>query len=154
RRRLTGRDSAPLLLPDYPRPEDRSYKGAIQRQVLPGEIARGLRRLSREEGVTPFMTLLAGFQTLLHRHTSPSDIVLGTDLANRNRAEIEPLIGFFVNLLVLRTDLSGDPTFKQLLGRVREVTLGAYAHQDLPFDRLVLELEPERELNRTPLFQV
>jgi alpha-ketoglutarate-dependent taurine dioxygenase len=100
------------------------------------------------------MTLLAAFQILLQRYTNEDDIVVGTDVANRNRAEIESLIGFFVNLLVLRTDLSGNPSFWELLKRVREVTLGAYAHQDLPFDKLVEVLRPDRQSSHTPLFQV
>jgi len=99
-----------------------------------------------------YMTLLAAFQTLLHRYSGQKPIVIGTDIANRNRGETERLIGFFVNQLVLRTDLSGNPTFLELLGRVREVALGAYAHQDMPFESLVQMLQPERNLSRSPLF--
>src|SRR5262245_1560380 len=100
------------------------------------------------------MTLLAAFTVLLSRYSGQEEIVVGTPIANRNRAEIEPLIGCFVNTLVLRTDLRGDPTFRQLLTRVKEVTLGAYEHQDLPFEKLVEELQPERDLSTPPLCQV
>ena len=126
----------------------------VQSFLLSTDLSEQLRGLSRQEGVTLFMTLLAAFQTLLYRYTNQDDVVVGTDVANRNQAEIEPLIGFFVNLLVLRTNLSGNPSFRELLGRVREVTLGAYAHQDLPFAKLVEALQPERTSSHTPLFQV
>ena len=99
------------------------------------------------------MTLLAAFQTLLYRYTGQEDFAIGSPIANRNRSEIENLIGFFVNTLVLKSDMSGDPSFKELLGRVREVTLGAYDHQDLPFERLVEELQPDRDMSYSPLFQ-
>jgi len=131
-----------------------SQEGTAQSFVISTSLAEELKLLSRQEGVTLFMTLLAALQTLLYRYSDQDDIVVGTDVANRNRAEIEPLIGFFVNILVLRTDLSGNPSFRELLGRVREVTLGAYAHQDLPFAKLVEVLRPERESSPTPLFQV
>ncbi|WP_443193781.1 amino acid adenylation domain-containing protein [Nostoc sp. UHCC 0926] len=138
-----------------PRTEVKTNKGATQSFIIPSNLSQGLQVLSRQESVTLFMTLLAGFQILLQRYTNQDDIVVGTDVANRNRAEVEPLIGFFVNLLVLRTDLSANPTFGELLKRVREVTLGAYAYQDLPFDQLVKALQPERNLSNTPpLFQV
>jgi alpha-ketoglutarate-dependent taurine dioxygenase/acyl carrier protein len=136
------------------RPAVQTFRGATTRFVLPKDLSNAIANLTRKEGVTLFMLLLAAFQTLLNRYTNQDDIVVGTDVANRNRSEVEPLIGFFVNLLVLRTDLSGNPSFRELLKRVREVTLGAYAHQDLPFAKLVEALGTERNLNHTPLFQV
>jgi amino acid adenylation domain-containing protein/non-ribosomal peptide synthase protein (TIGR01720 family) len=143
-----------LVMPlDHPRPAVQTHNGARSSFAITAEIQHQLNALSRREGVTMFMTLLAAFQTLLYRYSSQEDIVVGTDMANRNRAETENVIGFFVNMLVLRTDLSGNPTFRELLARVREVCLGAYAHQDLPFDSLVDELEPERNPSRNPLFQ-
>src|SRR5262249_44413480 len=118
----------PLLeLPtDRPRPAVQTHRGAHQAFALPADLTQALRSFSRQEGATLFMTLLAAFQTLLHRHTGQEDLCVGTVIANRNRAEIEGLIGFFVNTLVLRTDLSGEPSFRELVGRVREVALGAY----------------------------
>lgn len=144
-----------LHLPiDKARSPIQSYQGATQFLELPKNLTDALEKLSQQEGVTLFMTLLAAFQTLLYRYTHQEDIAVGSPIANRNRSEIEGLIGFFVNSLVLRTDLSGNPTFRELLSRVREVTLGAYSHQDLPFEKLVEELHPERNLSQHPLFQV
>ncbi|MBD1892511.1 non-ribosomal peptide synthetase [Coleofasciculus sp. FACHB-SPT9] len=144
-----------LNLPtDKPRPAAPTYQGATQFLELPKSLSEELEALSQRQGVTLFMTLLAAFQTLLYRYTQQEDIVVGSPIANRNRREIEGLIGFFVNSLVLRTNLSGNPTFLELLSRVREVALGAYAHQDLPFEKLVEELHPERNLSQHPLFQV
>jgi len=144
-----------LNLPtDRPAPARQNYRGKTQYLELPKKLTDALLALSQREGATLFMTLLAAFQTLLYRYSQQEDIVVGSPIANRNRSEIEALIGFFVNTLVLRTDCSGNPTFRDFLGRVREVTLGAYAHQDLPFEKLVEELHPERSLNRHPLFQV
>ncbi|MBD2043497.1 non-ribosomal peptide synthetase [Microcoleus sp. FACHB-672] len=137
-----------------PRPAIQTYRGATQTLSLPKPLSEALEALSQEEGATLFMTLLAAFQTLLYRYTGAEDIAVGSPIANRNRSDIEPLIGFFVNSLVLRADFSGNPTFQELLSRVREVALGAYAHQDLPFEKLVEELHPERNLNQNPLFQV
>ncbi|MGH2619360.1 MAG: condensation domain-containing protein, partial [Anaerolineales bacterium] len=153
KRQLAG---LPVLeLPtDRPRPPVQTFSGAWQSSLLSAELSKSLEALSRREGVTLFMTLLAGFQTLLHRYTNQDDIVVGADIANRNRRETEDLIGFFVNQLVLRTDLSANPTFRELLGRVREVTLWAFAHQDMPFGKLVEELQPQRDPSRNPLFQV
>ncbi|MEH2324927.1 MAG: amino acid adenylation domain-containing protein [Nostoc sp.] len=144
-----------LNLPtDRVRPAVPTYRGAKQFLELPHSLTQALEALSYQEDVTLFMILLAAFQTLLYRYTQQEDIVVGSAIANRNRSELEGLIGFFVNSLVLRTDLSGNPTFQELLNRVREVTLGAYSHQDLPFEKLVEELHPERDLSRHPLFQV
>ncbi len=154
-REQLGGALAELELPvDGARPETPSYKGAMETVALSEELTESLRAFSRSEGATLFMTLLAGFNALLHRYTGQTDIVVGTPVAGRNQAEIEHLIGFFVNTLPLRTDLSGDPTFRELLKRVREVALGAYAHQDLPFERLVEELQPERHLGRAPLIRM
>ncbi|HEX8651125.1 MAG TPA: non-ribosomal peptide synthase/polyketide synthase [Pyrinomonadaceae bacterium] len=154
KRQLGG--SLPVLaLPaDRPRPSIQSFRGASQSLVLPKDLSKALKALSRREGVTLFMTLLAAFKTLLYRYTDQDDILVGTPIANRNRVEIEGLIGFFVNTLVLRTRLSGDPSFRELLGRVKEVALSAYARQDLPFEKLVEEIQPERSLSHAPLFQV
>ena len=144
-----------LLLPtDRPLSAVHSHRGAWQLVEFPKDLSQALKFLSRQENVTLFMTLLAAFQTLLHRYTGQENISVGSPIAGRTRSEIEGLIGFFVNTLVLSTDLSGNPSFRELLGRVREVTLGAYAHQDLPFEKLVEELQPERNLSRSPLFQV
>jgi amino acid adenylation domain-containing protein len=144
-----------LKLPtDRPRESVQTSRGATHSFRIPSNLSKALQELSRQEGVTLFMTLLAGFQVLLQRYTNQDDIVVGTDVANRNRAETESLIGFFINLLVLRTDLSGNPSFRELLKRVREVALGAYAHQDLPFEQLVAALQPDRQSSHTPLFQV
>lgn len=144
-----------LHLPtDKPRPAIQSYRGATQFLELPKKLIDALEKLSQQEGVTLFMTLLATFQTLLSRYTHQEDIAVGSPIANRNHSEIEGIIGFFVNSLVLHSNLSGNPTFRELLGRVREVTLGAYSHQDLPFEKLVEELHPERNLSHHPLFQV
>jgi amino acid adenylation domain-containing protein len=144
-----------LELPtDRARPAMQSYRGAAQAVVLPAELSDSLKSLSRREGVTLFMTLLAAFDVLLHRYSGQPDFSVGTAIANRNRAEVEPLIGLFFNTLTLRADLSGDPSFSELLGRTREVSLGAYAHQDLPFEQLVEAIQPVRDLSRSPLFQV
>src|SRR5262249_1455111 len=121
---------------------------------LSSELTEGLKALGRREGATLFMTLLAAFQTLLARYSGQHDIVVGTPITNRTHQELEGLIGFFLNTLALRVDLSGDPRFTELLSRVREMSLGAYAHQDLPFEKLVDELQPQRSLSYSPLFQV
>ncbi len=154
RRKLADAPPTIELPTDRPRPKLQTFNGETQLFRVPKPVAQQLAELGRKSGVTTFMTLLAAFEVLLARWTGRTDIVLGTPIANRNRAEIEPLIGFFVNTLVLRTDLSGDPTFRELLQRVREVTLEAYAHQDLPFEKLVEELQPERDPAHTPVIQV
>lgn len=139
---------------DRPRPTMPSFQGASHLFVLSRTLSKKLQHLSQSQGATLFMTLLAAFQTLLYRYTEQEDIIVGSPIANRNRAELEGLIGIFVNTLVLRTDLSGNPSFRELLQRVRQVALGAYAHQDLPFEKLVEALQPERQLSHNPLFQV
>jgi amino acid adenylation domain-containing protein len=152
--RLAG--SPPVLdLPaDHPRPSHRSWRGDRIQRDLPETLSRDLAQLSRRHQSTMYMTLLAAWKLLLSRYSSQSDILVGTPIANRTRPELESLIGFFVNTLVLRTDLSGDPTFVELLGRVREVCLGAYAHQDLPFDQIVEAVQPDRNTSHHPVFQV
>src|SRR6185437_5462026 len=146
---------APLEIPtDLPRHRQSSSAGASLEFELPAPIAESLRELGRNAGATLFMTLLAGFKALLARYTGEEDVVIGTPIASRNHLELESIVGFFANTLVLRTDLSEDPTFRQLLGRVRETSLGAYAHQDMPFEKLVEELRPDRRLGRNPLFQI
>jgi amino acid adenylation domain-containing protein len=153
RKQLDG--STVLQLPtDHPRPAVQTFLGAKQSFLMPLDLLKELKDLSNRAGVTLFMTLLAGFKTLLYRYTGEQDVVVGSPIANRNHVEIEGLIGFFLNVLPLRTDMSGNPTFLNLLSRVREMSLEAYAHQDLPFDKLVEELQPERNLTHTPLFQV
>jgi len=149
-------DAPPVLtLPtDHPRLPVQTHRGAHQRTHFPLSLTQALHELSRQEGTTLFMTMLAAFQVLLCRYTGQDDIAVGSPTANRTHVETEQLIGFFVNMLVLRTNVSGNPTFRELLQRVREVVLGAYAHQAIPFEKLVEELRPERTLNYSPLFQV
>ncbi|MBD2510596.1 non-ribosomal peptide synthase/polyketide synthase [Nostoc muscorum FACHB-395] len=149
--------NAPTFLPlptDRPRPAVQTFNGAYQEFTLSGELTQRLVQLSQKQGVTLFMTLLAAYNTLLYRYTGQEDILVGSPIANRDRTEIEGLIGFFVNTLVMRTEISGDRTFNELLPRIREMALSAYAHQDLPFEMLVEALQPERDLSHTPLFQV
>lgn len=148
--------SPPILeLPtDRARPAVQTMNGDQIRFDFGLDLTRKLEELSRQHGVTLFMTLLAAFQTLLFRYSGQTDISVGTPIANRTQADIEPLIGFFVNTLVMRNDLSGEPSFVELLERMRETALGAYAHQDVPFEMLVNEIQPERETSHSPLFQV
>jgi len=154
RQALSGAPAMLHLPTDRPRPSVQSSHGANHLIVLSEELTASLKELSRAEGVTLFMTLLASFQTLLYRYSGQDDIVIGTPIAGRNRADIEGLIGFFINTLVLRTKITAKLSFRELLKEVREVTLGAYTHQDLPFEKLVEELQPERDMGHTPLFQV
>jgi NAD(P)-dependent dehydrogenase (short-subunit alcohol dehydrogenase family)/acyl carrier protein len=153
RRQLAG---APVLeLPAAkPRPAVQTFRAAKQSVELSREVTEGLKALGRQTGVTLFMSLLAAFDVLLYRYGGQTDLLIGTPIANRNRLETEALIGFFINTLVLRIDLSGDPTFIEVLQRVREVSLEAYAHQEMPFEKLVEELQPDRSQNHSPLFQV
>ena len=154
KKQLEGAPSFLELPIDKPRPPVQTFRGDRQSLVLSKTLSEALKVLSRKEGGTLYMTLLASFQTLLHRYTGQEDVVVGSPIASRNRPEIEPLIGFFVNTLVMRTDFSGNPTFRELLSRVHETALGAYDHQDIPFEKLVEELQPERNLSHSPLFQV
>jgi amino acid adenylation domain-containing protein len=154
RQRLAGAPAVLELPTDRPRPAVQSLRGARASRLLPRALATALEALSRQEGVTLFMTLLAGFQTLLYRYTGHTDIVVGSPIAGRTCAHVEGLIGLFVNTLALREDLSGEPTFRALLGRVRESAVGAYGHQDVPFEQLVEELQPARSPQHPPLVQV
>jgi amino acid adenylation domain-containing protein len=154
RQRLAGAPAILELPADHPRPAVQSFAGHAHAFELDQRLLDQLNALARGEGATLFMVLLTAFKALLFRYSGQPDLVVGTPIANRTRAEVEGLIGFFTNTLALRTDLSGDPTFTELVGRVRDDTLAAYAHQDLPFERLVEELQPERTLSHNPIFQV
>jgi amino acid adenylation domain-containing protein len=154
KQKLAGK--LPILdLPcDYPRSPVQTFNGAKAQLSLPKTLTEALKHLSQQEGATLFMILLAAFKTLLYRYTGQTDILVGSPVANRNAIKTEPLIGLFVNVLVLRTDLSEQPSFRELLSRVKSTALEAYVHQDLPFEQLVEELQPERDLSHHPLFQV
>lgn len=154
KRQLAGSQQSLELPTDRPRPALQSFRGGYQYLMLPKALSDSLKELSRREGVTLFMMLVAAFKALLYRYTGQEDISIGTPIANRSRHEMEGLIGFFINTLVLRTTVAGDLRFRELLSQVREVLLGAYAHQELPFEKLVEELQPNRDLSRTPFFQV
>ncbi|HEX8174908.1 MAG TPA: amino acid adenylation domain-containing protein [Pyrinomonadaceae bacterium] len=153
REQLRGSSGVLEVMGDRVRPAVISHRGGVEEIEISVEEVEGLRRVSRGEAVTMFMLLLAAWQALLFRYSGQTDIVVGADVANRNRKETEGLIGFFVNMLVLRANLSGEPTFREFLKQIRDVCLEAYAHQDMPFEKLVEELQPERSLSRTPLFQ-
>jgi amino acid adenylation domain-containing protein len=152
--KLAGAPSLLELPADRPRPLVQSFHGARQPVVIPQELTDSLRELGESQNATLFMTLLAAFEVLLFRHTGQDDIVVGVPITGRNNPELANLIGFFINSLPVRTDLSGNPTFRELLGRVREAALGAYEHQDLPFEKLVEVSQPERDTSYSPLFQV
>ena len=154
KQQLNGAPTTLNLPTDRPRPPVQTYSGATQHFALPARLAVELSRLSRKEDVTLFMLLITAFQALLHRYTGQEDLLVGSPVAGRTRVETEGLIGLFLNTLVLRGDLSGDPPFRELLRRTRRVTLDAYVHQELPFEKLVDALQPGRDLSRPPLFQV
>jgi amino acid adenylation domain-containing protein len=154
RRQLAGCPPALELPTDRLRPAAQSHRGEHARLEIPGDLAARLRELSLREGASLFMTLLAAFQLLLSRLSGQDDVVVGSPSASRDRVEIEGLIGLFLNTLVLRADLSGDPSFRELLTRIKEVVLDAYQFQAIPFERLLEELQPERQLSRSPFFQV
>lgn len=154
KRQLGGKLPVLDLTGDHPRPSVPSYLGATKSFSFSAELSHSLRALCKQEGVTLFIAMLAAFKTLLYRCTAEADIVIGTTMANRNRVEIEHLIGFFVNILPMRTNLGDNPRFTELLKRVKEVALGAYTYQEMPFDELVKEIQPERELGQTPLFNI
>jgi amino acid adenylation domain-containing protein len=154
RERLAGAPELLELPTDHPRPAMQTYRGETVPVELSIELLERLHALGRSEGATLYMTLLGAFQVLLSKYAGSEDVVVGSPIAGRTRGEVEELIGFFVNTLVLRSDLSGDPSFREVLRRVREATLGAYEHQEVPFEKLVAELQPERSLSHSPLFQV
>jgi non-ribosomal peptide synthetase component F len=154
RRQLAGAPAVIELPTDRPRPAVQTSHGARRQFRLPAALARDLAALGRRERCTLFMTFQGALNVLLGRHSGQEDVLVGWPIAGRNRAELEGMIGFLANILVLRTDLRGEPGFRQLLARVREAALGAYAHQDLPFEQLVEELRPERHLSHNPIFQV
>lgn len=154
KQQLSGSPPVLPLPANRPRPARQTYRGAYEKIELPSGIISALRALSRDRNVTLFMILLAAFATLLYRYTGQDDIPIGTAIANRSRVETRGLIAFLLNLVVLRNDLSGNPTLRQLLARVREMALAAYAHQDLPYGKLVEKLQPARNPSYNPLFQV
>lgn len=148
-------NTATLQLPtDFPRPRSQNYEGGFQEFTVPSCICERLKSICKKEGTTMFMIILSAFQTLLQRYSGQTDILTGTVVANRNRKEAENLVGYFMNTLVLRTSFEGDPSFIDVLRRVKQMTLDAYTYQELPFDKLLEELKPERDVSRTPLFQV
>ncbi|HEV2147240.1 MAG TPA: condensation domain-containing protein, partial [Longimicrobiaceae bacterium] len=154
REKLSGAPAALDLPTDHPRPARSSFRGAARSFRIPAGLLAAVAQLARQQAATPMMGLLAAFKVLLARYTGQTDMVVGTPISNRNRAELEPLIGFFANTVVLRTDLSGSPTFREVLRRVRQTSLEAHAHQDVPFQKVVEALRPDTEPAGNPLFQV
>ncbi len=154
KKQLNGTLPLSQLPTDRPRPAVQTYNGATVGLSLPRPLCDALQALGQREDATLFMTLLTAYKVLLHRYSGQEDLIVGTPIANRNRADIEGLIGYFANSLSMRTDVSGNPSYREVLGRVREAALGAFAHQDLPFEKLVEELEPERSVSHSPVFQV
>ncbi|MGZ4123356.1 MAG: amino acid adenylation domain-containing protein, partial [Tumebacillaceae bacterium] len=154
KKQLAGELPVSLLPTDRPRPAMQRFNGASQKRVLSPDLLADIQALGQREGTTLFMTLLAAFQTLLHRYSGQEDIIVGTPVAGRSHRELEGMIGVFINMLVMRTDFSGDLSSRELLRRVREVSLAGFAHQDVPFEKLVEELQPERDPSYSPLFQV
>ena len=154
REQLAGAPAVLELPTDHPRPPVQRHRGGYVHFTITEETTSGLKKVDRRAGATPFMTLYAAFAVLLSRYSGQEEVVIGSPIAGRRHSALEPLIGFFVNMLALRANLTGDPGFLELLARVKSMTLEAYAHQDLPFEQLVEELEPERSLSNTPLFQV
>ena len=154
KKQLSGRLPTLELPTDRPRPVVQTYSGAVESLAMPADLRDALQALSQREGVTLFMTLLAAFQTLLHRYTAQEDVLVGSPVAGRNLTETEGLIGLFIHTLLLRGDLSDNPTFREFLRRVREMAVDAYANEEVPFDRIVEALHPERSLSHSPLFQV
>jgi NRPS condensation-like uncharacterized protein len=154
RKQLSGAPTRLDLPTDRPRTQNGKREGALHWFMIPLDVTAKLKEIARREEATLFMVLLAGFAALLSRYSGQEDMLIGTAIAGRQRAELEKMIGFFVNTLVIRTDLRRNPSFRELVNRVREAMLGAYAHQDVPFERLVEELQPERSISNNPLFQV
>ena len=150
---LAGVTETHHLIPDRPRPQRQTYRGSREAAIVPPDVTASLLRLSERQPVTQFMILVAAFQTLLHRYSGHEDISVGFPIARHTRPEISNLIGFLVNTLVLKCSYAGNPTFSEVLRRVRDASLGAYLHQDLPFKNLVSLLRPDRSAKQSPLFQ-
>src|SRR6202000_1352638 len=154
KRQLAGMPQVLELPTDHVRPARQSFRGATEQRILQSDLLNGLKTLGEEKNTSSFMVLLAVLQVLLMRYTGQEDFGVGTPVANRKRIETEQMIGFFLNTLVIRANLGGEPTFREVLQRVRAAALGGYDHQDLAFEKLVEELAPDRYVSRTPIFQV